>query len=231
MKCRSGTPPIGSLYRRLIQSKHGNRVATCARRCGHFGYQTGVYDSGISFSGAGQSALVECVAKPKRHNAGRKQTRSKTGRSTKRGAQAPAAQRTRRRPAHEKAAIRSDAFAKAILDAKSYTADPETLRTLFREASVKAAAIPKTALNDLGPYLQAMLRLLRAYAGGEYRKIAKDALLTIIASISYLVDPFDLIPDEIPFLGFVDDATVIGFAVSRTRESLDEFMLWETRAD
>jgi uncharacterized membrane protein YkvA (DUF1232 family) len=136
----------------------------------------------------------------------------------------------RRRPLHEKAAIRSDAFAKAILDAKSYTADPETLSELFREASAKAASIPKTALNEFGPYLQAMLRLIRAYARGDYQRITRDALLTIVAAVSYLVDPFDLIPDEIPFLGFVDDATVIGFAVTRTKDTLDEFMLWETRS-
>ena len=133
-----------------------------------------------------------------------------------------------RRPAQEKAAIRSDAFAKAILDAKSYTADPETLNALFEEAAAKVASIPQTALNELGPYLQAMLRLIRAYARGDYRNIARDALLTVVAAIGYLVDPFDLIPDEIPFLGFVDDATVIGFAVSRTRPALDQFMGWET---
>ena len=30
---------------------------------------------------------------------------------------------------------------------------------------------------------------------------------------------------------YVDDATVISFAVSRTRDALDTFMLWETSAD
>jgi len=43
-----------------------------------------------------------------------------------------------------------------------------------------------------------------------------------------LVDPFDLIPDKTPFLGFVDDATVIEFAAARTRQTLDDFMAWET---
>jgi uncharacterized membrane protein YkvA (DUF1232 family) len=42
------------------------------------------------------------------------------------------------------------------------------------------------------------------------------------------VDPFDLIPDTTPFLGFVDDATVIEFAVGRARQALDDFMTWET---
>ena len=59
-----------------------------------------------------------------------------------------------------------------------------------------------------------MLRLLRAYFRGEYRNVSQDALLTILAAVSYLVDPFDLIPDEIPFLGLLDDHTVIGFAVT-----------------
>lgn len=77
-----------------------------------------------------------------------------------------------------------------------------------------------------------MLRLIRAYARREYspQEISDDALLWIIAALNYLVDPFDLIPDEAPFIGFVDDATVVEFAVSRTLQMLDDFMIWETTA-
>src|SRR5438445_2267082 len=135
-----------------------------------------------------------------------------------------------RPPLRQKAALRSDAFAKAILGAKSYAIDTARLRGLFEEASRKAAAIPKEPFKDSWPYLQAMLRLIRAYFRGEYRNVSQDALVFIVAAVSYLVDPFDLIPDEVPFLGFLDDATVVAFAVARTRESLDDFMTWETTA-
>ena len=134
-----------------------------------------------------------------------------------------------RRP-YQKAAIRSRAFARAILDAKSQAIDPALLRALFEEAARKAAVIPKEPFKDSWPYVQAMLRLIRAYYRGEYRNVSQDALLSIIAAINYFVDPFDLIPDEIPFLGFLDDATVIAFAVARTRQTLDDFMTWETTA-
>jgi uncharacterized membrane protein YkvA (DUF1232 family) len=140
----------------------------------------------------------------------------------------PAARKTGNARPFQKAAIRSEAFARAILDAKSYIVDPSRLRALFEEASRKAATIPKEPFRDSWPYLQAMLRLIRAYFRGEYRNISQDALLSIVAAVSYLVNPFDLIPDEIPFLGFVDDATVIAFAVGRSREALDDFMTWET---
>ena len=171
------------------------------------------------------------MAKSTRGKSAQKKTARKTGVKRKQPAAEPSATIRPRRPAHEQAAIRSDAFAKAILDAKSYTADPRSLAELFQQASAKVASIPKAALNELGPYLQAMLRLIRAYGSGEYQRINRDALLTIVAAISYLIDPFDLIPDEVPFLGYVDDATVIGFAVTRTKGALDEFMLWETRLE
>src|SRR5438067_11884368 len=137
---------------------------------------------------------------------------------------------TNRQRPYQKAAIRSQAFAKAILDAKFYATDPQRLRALFDEASRKAAAIPKEPFKDSWPYLQSMLRLIRAYFRGEYRNVSQDGLVFIVAAVSYLVDPFDLIPDEVPFLGFLDDATVVAFAVARTRESLDDFMTWETTA-
>ncbi len=134
------------------------------------------------------------------------------------------------RAPYQKAAVRSHAFARAILNAKSCAIDLERLRALFEEASRKAAVVPREPFKDSWPYLQTMLRLIRAYFRGEYRNVSQNALLAIIAAINYFVDPFDLIPDEIPFLGFLDDATVISFAVQRTRQTLDDFMTWETTA-
>lgn len=73
-----------------------------------------------------------------------------------------------------------------------------------------------------------MLRLIRAHHRGEYGQVHNDALLWIVAALNYLIDPFDLIPDRTPFLGFVDDATVIEFVTDKARQTLDEFMTWET---
>jgi len=73
-----------------------------------------------------------------------------------------------------------------------------------------------------------MLRLVRAYERGEYQQVSNDALMWIVAALNYLVDPFDLIPDKTPFLGFIDDATVVGFVADKTRQALDDFMIWET---
>jgi uncharacterized membrane protein YkvA (DUF1232 family) len=142
----------------------------------------------------------------------------------------PAPKRVERRVAQPKAALRSEAFARALADAKGHANDPEHLRVLFEDAARKAAAVPRDPFEDSWPYVQAMLRLVRAYFRGEYRNVSQDGLLWIIAALNYFVDPFDLIPDEVPFLGFVDDATVMSFTVARTRQTLDDFMTWEITA-
>ena len=127
-----------------------------------------------------------------------------------------------------KPALRSEAFVRALTEAKACLKNAEELQGLFNEAAKKAAAVPREPFKECWPYLQTMLRLIRAHLRGEYDQVPDNALLWIIAALSYLVDPFDLIPDKTPFLGFVDDATVIEFVTDKNRQALDDFMVWET---
>lgn len=120
------------------------------------------------------------------------------------------------------------AFAQAVWNAKSYVSEPQRLRTLFEEAAKQAASLPKNSFKDTWPYLHTMLRLIRAYYRGEYRAVPETSLVVIIAAIIYVVSPLDVIPDAIPAIGFLDDATILALALQRTKRDLDDFMIWET---
>jgi len=48
------------------------------------------------------------------------------------------------------------------------------------------------------------------------------AKLVIGAALLYLINPFDLVPDFTPFVGFGDDAAVIVVAISQISEVLNE---------
>jgi uncharacterized membrane protein YkvA (DUF1232 family) len=154
-----------------------------------------------------------------------KQTKTKlrTGTKTR-----PAARNSEQNVPYRKPALRSEAFARALIDARACLNDSETLLALFNDAAKKAAAVPRDPFKEYWPYLQTMLRLIRAHHRGEYEKVPDNALLWIVAALNYLIDPYDLIPDATPVLGFVDDATVIEFVTDKTRQTLDEFMTWET---
>ena len=129
---------------------------------------------------------------------------------------------------YQKPALRSEAFARALSEAKLRVVGSGGLRSLFEQAARKAASLPKQRFKENWLYLQTMLRLIRAYERGEYRQVSNDVLIWIVAALNYVVDPFDLLPDKAPLLGFVDDATVVGFVADKTQQTLDDFMIWET---
>jgi uncharacterized membrane protein YkvA (DUF1232 family) len=154
-------------------------------------------------------------------------TKAKTKKKVAR--RAPKPKRTRDSTSPLKARLEAE-FAQAVWSARAYVNNPERLRGLFEEATKQAISLPKDPFKDTWPYFQTMLRLIRAYYRGDYRAVTESTLVVIIAAIIYVVSPLDVIPDAIPAIGFLDDATVLALAVKRTREELDAFMMWETMA-
>jgi uncharacterized membrane protein YkvA (DUF1232 family) len=75
--------------------------------------------------------------------------------------------------------------------------------------------------------LQIFLRLLRAHLSGKFRTPA-DSILTVIAVVIYFVSPFDLIPDSVPVLGLIDDATVVMSVAKANLTLISSFRTWET---
>lgn len=121
-------------------------------------------------------------------------------------------------------------FAQAVKSARAYVDNPQALEALVNDAAKEAATMPKEPFAETWPYFQAMLRLSRAYSRGVYRDVTDSTLVVVIAAIIYVVNPLDVIPDALPALGYLDDATVIGLAVRRSRQALEDFMIWETTA-
>ena len=133
-----------------------------------------------------------------------------------------------RHRSYKKPVLSSEAFARARREAKLRLVGSGGLRSLFGQAAKKVASLPRQRFKENWLYLQTMLRLIGAYERGQYKQVSNDELLWIVAALNYLVDPYDLIPDVTPVLGFVDDAIVVEFVVDKTRQALDDFMVWET---
>lgn len=121
-------------------------------------------------------------------------------------------------------------FSQAVESAKSYVNDPERLGLLVREAAKKAKSLPREQFKETWAYFQTMLRLVHAHHRGDYREAAIPTLIVVVAAIIYVVNPLDLLPDWVPALGLLDDAFILTLALRRTRQTLDDFMTWETGA-
>lgn len=105
----------------------------------------------------------------------------------------------------------------------------ERLLALVSRGEHLAGSPAAGTVGQLGDEVKVLLRLVRAYATGEYREVPLESMLLIVAGLGYLVSPLDLVPDFVPGAGALDDLTVIGFVLGIVRRHLDEFVAWERR--
>ena len=105
------------------------------------------------------------------------------------------------------------------------------MKILLDKATEKAKQADKGAFKDLWPYLLAMLRLIRAFCSGKYRRVSWESLISVIVAIAYFASPLELIPDFLPGVGYLDDAMIVRFVYRSAKAELNRFMEWESGVD
>ena len=119
-------------------------------------------------------------------------------------------------------------FAGLLNRAAQYAKNPDKLKDLASKAVRKAeSAGHDGVLKELWDALMAFLRLIGAYARGDYRQIPWETLTLIVAAVLYFLMPIDVIPDVLVGLGYVDDAAVIAWVMNTAGSELGKFRQWE----
>lgn len=72
-----------------------------------------------------------------------------------------------------------------------------------------------------------LFRMIRSFISGSYRNISKKALLKITFALAYVFILTDFIPDFIPFIGWLDDITVLAWALHSIKNEIEVFRKWQ----
>lgn len=75
--------------------------------------------------------------------------------------------------------------------------------------------------------VEALTRLVKAFINGEYRAVKKRNFLKVAFGFLYLFSAIDIIPDFIPFIGWVDDVAVIFVIYRSLKGEIEAFKKWE----
>lgn len=128
----------------------------------------------------------------------------------------------------EEKAIRSSAFAKAMKVAGNIAGTASKALGYIGKASVRLRLLEMAGNNwdSLKQDFLDLLAMLTAYYKGTYKKVPLGTITKALAGVIYLVFVIDLIPDFIPFIGFVDDIAVIGWVLKSIADDIELFRTW-----
>ena len=121
------------------------------------------------------------------------------------------------------------AYKRAKKAVASLLESPQKLLTLVEKAARKneQAAGNSGLVGQSVDSLKVLIRLIAAYARGDYRLIGMDNLVLIISAVVYFVMPLDALPDFIAILGLTDDAALLAWTWSRAKLEVEKFLVWE----
>ena len=118
-------------------------------------------------------------------------------------------------------------FAQAQSQAESAARDKNKTKQLLHDALNKAYQ-NRNQLKSIWEDLMAVVRMLRAWSKGEYQSLPWKTIVLSLATVIYFLNPFDVAPDFIPGIGYLDDAVVLGFVVNSIKKELEKFLRWES---
>jgi uncharacterized membrane protein YkvA (DUF1232 family) len=100
----------------------------------------------------------------------------------------------------------------------------EKINEIYNQATSKGEY--KT-LAEFGSKVKSLYRMGRLSISGEYTGVPKGQVVLGFAALIYLISPIDLIPDFLPFIGFVDDAALMLWLIRNAAEEVEKFEQWE----
>ncbi len=109
--------------------------------------------------------------------------------------------------------------------AEKIAGDIKKTTEIINRALVKSER-EKGKIEKVRQEIDLLIKMVGAWAKGEYRRVPVKTIITGLAALIYFVNPVDLVPDFLLGLGFLDDVTIISFVVNSIRKDIEQFAQW-----
>jgi len=110
---------------------------------------------------------------------------------------------------------------------KNKSLDSNLEYLLGKEDKLKEKLEDSGYLEPFSDDLMLFMSLVKDYYKGDYRKIPFKTISAGVIGAIYVLNPIDLIPDSIPFIGHIDDALVLKFCLKQARKDLQKYKEWK----
>ncbi len=96
-----------------------------------------------------------------------------------------------------------------------------------KEEKLKDKLNESTQLERFTTDIMLFISLIKDYYKGNYRSIPYKTISAGIVGLLYLLNPIDIIPDFVPFIGYIDDALILAFCLKLVENDLQKYQQWK----
>lgn len=115
----------------------------------------------------------------------------------------------------------------ALISAYGILKSTKNLNELVDTASKEIDSGKKKILS-IHSEIRVLIAMLKSWVKGDYTDIPWMTLLLSVGALVYFVNPLDAVPDIVPAVGLLDDATVIGFVLASIKQDLQNFKIYNS---
>ena len=105
----------------------------------------------------------------------------------------------------------------------------ERVKNLATQAVRKLSGTASMRIDRVRDELILCIALVRSWIHGEYDGVSRQTIVAVTAALLYFVVPLDVIPDFLIGVGFIDDASVVGYVMTMLAAEMDTFRRWQER--
>ena len=117
-----------------------------------------------------------------------------------------------------------EALAALTGQAEELIKDPGKIEALLQQFEAKIKELP--VAGDALSRVPLMVSMIRSYITGEYTAVSPKVIISLVAAVIYLLKGKDLIPDNIPVVGYADDLAVFAAAFLLDEPELNAYSQW-----
>lgn len=82
-------------------------------------------------------------------------------------------------------------------------------------------------LHKYSQLVKTLFGMLRDFKNKEYTDVPWKSIAAIAFSLLYIFNPFDIVPDFIPGVGYLDDLTVLTYALKFIENDVHAYLDWK----
>jgi len=118
-----------------------------------------------------------------------------------------------------------------VLEQTNDTTTEDVDEVIKREGKLSFLMSTVKMLKKYYKLTDVMMMMIKDYRKGVYKAVPWFTIAAIGGALFYVISPFDLIPDFIPGLGYLDDVTVLTIVVGWIDSDLHRYLDWKLTHD